>query len=471
MDDSAVHSGMRDMTVGTPAGHIFRFALPLLAGSFLQQLYNMVDSWVVGRYVGDAALAAVGVGFPVIFMFTSLFMGLSNGGTVVIAQSYGAGQMDRVRDAVDTIYTAFMAAAIPVTVLAVLLVDPILLLLRVDESARQEARTYLLVVCAGSVGAIGYNLNAGILGGLGNSRSTLLFLSIAAGMNIFLDLALVLWADMGVLGVAVGTIVSQASSWLFGIFYIRLRYPAIAIRPFCRRFDRALFRQIMGIGLPAGIQMSLVALGSMVVMSKINSFGEAFTAGYNVGYRLDQLAFLPVQSLSNAVTAFVGQNIGARRLDRARSGIRVTVAAAVAWSALMAAVLIPFGAPLVRLFSSTEAVVQAGSAYLQCIMPFYGLFAVMFSLNNAMRGAGESVFPMVDTVFSLILLRIPAVYWLADQFGPDVMYYGIGVGWVLGFLLTVVYYFSGRWKRRILPADRPSGPNGIFPPKNDPRTL
>ncbi|MDD3346113.1 MATE family efflux transporter [Oscillibacter sp.] len=446
--------GARNMTVGSPAGHIVAFALPLLAGSFLQQLYNMVDSWVVGRYVGDGALAAVGVGFPVIFMFTSLFMGLSNGGTVVIAQFFGAGRMDRVRDAVDTIYTTFLFSVIPVTVLAVAAVKPILLLLRVESGAYREAFVYLLVVCIGLTGTIGYNLNAGILSGLGNSRTTLLFLAISAVMNIVLDLVLVLVIPLGVLGVALGTIISQAFSWLFGIFYINRKYPAFSIRPFCRRFDRELFGQIMGIGLPAGIQMSLVALGAMVVMSKINSFGKEFAAGYNVGYRLDQLAFLPVQSLSTAVTAFVGQNIGAHRLDRARQGIHVTVLVSALWSLLMAAVLIPFGGALVGLFSPTPAVIHAGAVYLRCIMPFYALFAVMFCLNNAMRGAGESVFPMVNVLFSLILLRVPAVYWFADRFGPDYMYYGIGVGWVLGFTISLVYYLSGRWKRRGSLADQ-----------------
>lgn len=447
MSRNPSHGGMRNMTEGSPAGHIFYFALPLLAGSFLQQLYNMVDSWVVGRYVGDGALAAVGVGFPVIFMFTSLFMGLSNGGTVVIAQFYGAGKPDRVRDAVDTIYTAFLFSAVPVTLIAVAAVKPILFLMRVEAGAYHEAWVYLIVVCAGLAGTIGYNLNAGILGGLGNSRTTLLFLAIAAIMNTVLDLALVLAGGLGVLGVALGTIISQAFSWLFGLFYINRRYPEIAIRPFCRRFDRHLFRQIMGIGLPAGIQMSLVAVGAMAVMSKINSYGKEFTAGYNVGYKLDQLAFLPVQSLSNAVTSFVGQNIGANRLDRARRGIRVTVVSAVAWSAVML-VLIPLGPALVGFFSDTPTVIQAGAVYLKCIMPFYALFAVMFSLNNAMRGAGDSVFPMVDVVFSLILVRVPAVYWFANRYGPDFMYYGIGVGWTVGFTLSVLYYFSGRWKRR-----------------------
>jgi putative MATE family efflux protein len=443
---NASSGGMRNMTAGSPAGHIFAFALPLLAGSFLQQLYNMVDSWVVGNYVGDSALAAVGVGFPVVFMFTSLFIGLSNGGTVVIAQFYGAGNLDRVRDAIDTIYTSFVAAAIPITVIAVLLVRPLLILLQVEESAYADAWLYLTVVCAGLIGTIGYNLNAGILGGLGNSQTTLLFLAVSSVLNIFLDLVLVLACGLGVLGVALGTIISQAVSWLFGLFYINRRYPDIAIRPFCRRFDKKLFRQIMGIGLPAGVQMSLVAIGSMAVMGRVNAFGKEYTAAYNVGSRLDQLAFLPVQSLSNAVTAFVGQNIGANRLDRARQGIRVTVVSALLWSLVMQ-LLVPLGPTLVSFFSDTPTVVQAGAVYLKCIMPFYPLFAVMFSLNNAMRGAGDSVFPMVNVILSLILLRVPAVYWFANHYGPDYMYYGIGVGWVLGFALSVVYYLSGRWKR------------------------
>ena len=447
---------MRNMTVGSPAGHIFTFALPLLAGSFLQQLYNMVDSWVVGNYAGDAALAAVGVGYPVIFMFTSLFMGLSNGGTVVIAQFYGAGNMARVRDAVDTIYTAFMVSAIPITVLALALVKPVLLLMQVKEDAWAESWLYLAVVSAGLIGAIGYNLNAGILGGLGNSRTTLLFLAISSVMNIVLDLVLVIFCGLGVLGVALGTIISQAFSWLFGLAYINRHYPEIAIRPFCRRFDKALFRQIMGIGLPAGIQMSLVAIGAMVVMSKINSFGKEYTAAYNVGSKLDSLAFLPVQSLSNAVTAFVGQNMGARRQDRARQGIRVTVAAAVVWSAVML-VLIPLGPTLVGFFSDTPAVIHSGAVYLKSIMPFYFLFSVMFSLNNAMRGAGDSLFAMLDVIFSLILVRVPAVYWFADHYGPDYMYYGVGVGWCVGFTLSVVYYLSGRWKRKGSLADQAPG--------------
>jgi len=438
---------LRDMTTGSPAKHLFAFAIPLLVGSFLQQFYNMVDSWVVGRFVGDGALAAVGVGAPVIFMFSSLFMGLSTGGTVIIAQFYGAKKPDRVRDAVDTIYTAFIVGAVPLTVLAVALVDPILFLMRVEESAYHEAWVYLLIISIGLMGSIGYNLNSGILSGLGNSRSTLLFLAISTVMNIVLDLVMVIVFHWGVAGAAIATIISQFFSWLFGLGYINRHYPEIAIRPFCRRFDKQLFKKIMGIGLPAGLQMSMVALGALVVTSKVSSFGKEFTAGFNVAHRLDQMAFLPVQSLSNAITAYVGQNMGAGRLDRVRTGIRITVASAVGW-ALAMLVLIPLSPYLIGFFSKTPEVIYAGVCYLQGIMPFYALFAVMFSLNNAMRGAGDSAFPMVNALLSLILVRVPAVYLIADHFGPQYMFLGFGIGWMLGFTLSVTHYFRGRWKRK-----------------------
>jgi len=438
--------GLRNMTEGSPAGHIFSFALPLLAGSFLQQFYNMVDSWVVGNYVGDGALAAVGVGAPVIFLFSSLFMGLANGGTVVIAQFFGADRPDRVRDSIDTVYTAFACTAVPLSVIAVLLVKPLLLVLRVEEAAYAEAYTYLLVVSAGLIGTIGYNLNAGILRGLGNSRTTLLFLAVSTVLNIVLDLVFVLLCRWGVFGVAFATVLAQAASWLFGLVYINRRYPDFAIRPFCFRFDGKLFREIMRIGLPSGLHMSLVALGSMVVMSKINSYGHDFTAAYNVGSKLDSMAFLPIQSLASAVVAYVGQNMGAKRMDRVRQGVRITLVSSVIWAILML-VLIPLGPTLMGFFSDTPSVIEAGARYLTCLMPFYILFSVMFCLNNAMQGAGDSLFSMVNAILSLILVRVPMVYILANRFGPDYMYFGIGIGWVIGCTLSVIYYLSGRWKR------------------------
>ena len=437
-------SGIRNMTAGSPFRHILMFTLPLLAGNFLQQFYNMVDSWVVGNYVSDGALAAVGVGFPVIFLFTSLFSGIATGGTVVIAQSFGGGRPDRVRSAIDSLYTAFIRSILPITAAALLLVNPLMTVLRVDPAAWAETRTYLLVVCAGLVGSIGYNLNAGILGGMGNSSTTLLFLAVSTILNIFLDLALVLAVPLGVLGVALGTVIAQLCSWLFGIWYINRRYPQLAIHPFNGIFDRKLFCEIIRIGLPSGIQMSLVALGAMGVLSKVNSYGKAFTAGFNVGNKLDTLSFLPVQSLAAAVISFVGQNMGASREDRVRQGVRITVTMAVVWTVLSSALVVWLSVPLSRIFSPDPAVIAASARYLQCVMPPYVLFAILFVLNSAMRGAGDSLYPMVNVVASVILLRVPFLYLLANRFGPDAMYWSYGIGWAVACALSVYHYAAGK---------------------------
>ena len=439
----------RNMTVGSPAGHILAFSLPLLAGSFLQQFYNLVDSWVVGNYVSDAALAAVGMGYPVMTLFNSLFLGLSTGGTVIIAQYYGAGKGGNVRTAVDTIYTAFIRSVVPMTAIALLLIKPLLWALRVDESAYHEAWVYLAVVCAGLVGTIGYNLNAGILNGLGNSGTTLLFLAIAAVMNIVLDLVFVLVFGMGVFGVALATIIAQAFSWLFGIFYINRRYPEIAIHPFSGNFDAAIFRKIVDVGLPAGLQMSLVSIAVLFVTSKVNTFGtETYGAGFNVGNKLDSMAFLPIQSLCSGITAFVGQNMGAGEEKRAVRGTWVTVGISVVWTVISAVVLLRWGDVLAGVFTPEQGVVDATVVYLNCVMPPYVFLVTFYVLNSAMRGAGDSLFPMVNTVVNMLLVRVPALYFLANTFGPTYMYWGYGVGWVVGCTLSVVYYCSGRWKRK-----------------------
>ena len=439
-------SGIRNMTVGSPLRHILLFTLPLLAGNFLQQFYNMVDSWVVGNYVSDAALAAVGVGFPVIFLFTSLFSGIATGGTVVIAQALGAGKTEQVRCAIDSLYTAFIRSIVPITAAALLLVNPMMTVLRVDPTAWAETRIYLLVVCAGLIGNIGYNLNAGILGGVGNSSTTLLFLAVSTILNIILDLTLVLAFSLGVLGVALGTIIARAECWFFGIWYSIRRYPQLSIHPFNGRFDRKLFWQIIRIGLPSGIQMSLVALGSMFVLSKVNSYGKAFTAGFNVGNKLDTLAFLPTQSIAAAVISFVGQNLGAGREDRARQGVRITVTLAVVWTLLSSALVVWQCDPLSRIFSPEPAVIAASARYLQCVMPPYVLFSTLFVLNSAMRGAGDSLYPMLNVVASVILLRVPFMYLLADRFGPDYMYWSYGIGWAVACVLSIYHYVSGKWR-------------------------
>lgn len=441
------NKNVRDMTKGSAAKHIFLFSMPLLAGNILQQMYNMVDSWTVGNFSGDTALAAVGIAFPVVFLFVSLFIGLSIGSTVVIAQFYGAGDEEQVRAAVDTTYAAFLIVAIPISLAAFFLTDPILHILQVEAAAFPEAKLYLQMVSLGLVGSIGYNTNAGILQGLGNSKTPLLFLFIAMLINIVLDLLFVAVFRWGVAGVAAATIIAEWFSWIFGIFYINRKYSMFRLRLRGLHMDRGLLRRIVRIGLPAGIQNGLIAVAIMALMAKVNTFGTDFTAGYNVGNKIDCFAFLPVQSFANAVTTYVGQNVGAGKMDRVRTGTRVTLLMSIAWCAVAAALLVPLAQPVMLLFSKTPAVVDAGVLYLWWVMPFYPLFAIQFVLNNAMRGAGDAVFPMVSSLISVVVIRVVLCYVLADTCGSQYMFACYALAWLAGVLLSGGYFLTGRWKR------------------------
>lgn len=445
-------SNMRNMTEGSVPRHLLLFALPMFAGSVLQQLYNMVDSWVVGNYVGDGALAAVGACYPVSFLIISLFMGVSTGGTVVISQNFGAGRLQEVRDAIDSLYTALLCAAVPVTVLFLLLTRTILALLHVEASYYDEARIYLLIVSAGMIGTVGYNANAGILQGLGDSKTPLLFLSVAAVLNTVLDLLSVLVLHMGVAGVALSTVIAQLVSWLFGIFHINRKYPDFAVHPLRFRCKKEILLAVLRIGLPTGLQQATVAFGMIFCVAKINSFGEAYTASYNVGNKIDNFAWLAIQSLSVAVTSFVGQNVGAGKYERVQKGIRTVIVLGLLCCALFMAIILPLRHEIVGFFSKNSDTIKAGGEYLWFIMWGYPMLAVMFCLNSAMRGAGESFFPMVCTIFSMIVTRLPLLYYIADRYGPQNMYLSYDIGWAIGFAAVLIYYFSGRWKRRRRPA-------------------
>ena len=286
MKEKTKRSGGRmDMTEGSPLRLIVAFSWPLILGNLLQQVYNMVDSVVVGNYVGKNALAAVGSGSPVIFMLASLFMGLGTGSTVMISQYFGAGDEERMKKTVDTVYTSMMVGAVPLSLIGIFCSRPLLHLLNVPEEIFFDSWLYMVIIFAGMIGTIGYNINAGILQGLGDSRTPLVFLAVACGLNIVLDLLFVAVFHWGVAGVAVATIIAQAFSWLFGIYYINAKHPTLHISPFCLRFDKELFRQNMRLGVPIGLQQALFSVGSMVQQSLVNSYGSDFIAGFNVAIK------------------------------------------------------------------------------------------------------------------------------------------------------------------------------------------
>lgn len=435
------------MTEGSPLKIILTFAFPMLIGNVFQQLYNMVDSMVVGNYVGKLALAAVGTGFPIIFMMAAMFIGLGLGATILISQFIGAGDMDNVKKTAQTIYTAMILGSIPISIIGMFLSEPILVLINTPADALPMAKQYMMIIFAGMIGGFGFNVNAGILQGFGDSKSSLLFLAIATVINIVLDLLFVIVFQLGVAGVAIATIVAQMFSWIFGIIYMRKKYEILRFPVLKFQFDKQIFKKILKLGLPTGVQQTLFSIGIMSLQSLVNGYGSDFIAGYNAANKIDTFAFMPIQSFSNAVTTFTGQNIGAKRMDRVHQGTVTAISLSVL-VCLACLVIIPFGPVLLGLFNSDPAVIEAGMIYLNNVMPTIALLAIVFTINAVIRGAGESIVPMLGAIISLWLGRIPAAYFIADKFGKEYMFLSYAVGWIFWLLISGPYYLSGKWKSK-----------------------
>ena len=416
MEAKTVKSNMTDMTQGSPARLILFFALPLLVGNMFQQLYNMVDSIVVGRFVGSTALAAVGTAFPVVFLLSSMFMGLGIGAMVMVSQFYGAGDAERLKATIDTIYTALIVGIVPLSIVGILVSRPIIALLAVPADTADQCWIYMVIVLGGLIGSLGYNANSGILQGLGDSKTPLLFLVIACIINIVLDLLFVVVFHWGVAGVAIATIIAQAFSWIFGIFYINKKYPQIHIHPFCFKFDKALFGQIVKLGVPAGVQQALFSFGVMAMQRLINSYGSAFMAGFNGANKLDTFAFMPNQSFATAATTFVGQNIGANRPERVQKGTVATLWMSCGFSVLVAALLlqpmlkkgekIPFWR-LALIELPSEVIMVAGYFGYKALILGKGLAAAASIPNNLVQAAVGIV---LSVVLYTALAKVPEIH-------------------------------------------------------------
>lgn len=436
------------MTEGSPIKLIFTFAVPMLIGNLFQQLYNMVDSIVVGNYVGKTALAAVGTGFPIIFFIVSIFIGISVGSTILISQYYGANDIENVTRTSRTIYTAMIIGSIPLTLIGIIFCGPILKLMNVPADTFPMARQYMVIVFAGLIGSLGFNINAGILQGLGDSKSSLLFLAIACIINVILDLLLVLIIPWGVEGVALATIIAQFLSWGFGIIYMRRKHEFLRFTILKFKFDKDIFIKILKLGIPSSIQQALFSVGIMSLQSLVNSYGSDFMAGFNAANKIDTFAFMPIQSFANAATTFVGQNVGAKRFDRVHKGTVSTIILSIIFSIVLGAIILPLGPSMLKLFNPEPNVVESGMVYLKTVVPFFILLSLVFTLSGVMRGAGESIIPMIGSIISLWVGRVPAAYLLAKYAGRDYIFYSYAIGWFLWFLVAVPYYISGRWKSK-----------------------
>ncbi|NLJ84934.1 MAG: MATE family efflux transporter [Firmicutes bacterium] len=445
-----------DFTEGSIPKHLVMFSIPMLLGNLLQALYNTVDSIWVGRFLGPHALAAVSVGFPVIFALIALVNGVTMATTILVSQYFGARQQERLVKTVTNSLILLVALGLIISVIGVVFRRPLLELINTPPEIIDMASEYLAIYMAGLVGMFLYNVASAILRGLGDSRTPLRFLAYATFLNIVLDPLLIFGLGpippMGVAGVALATVIAQGMSAVISLRYLYLKSGLLHYEPGMFRLDWELTSLTFRVGLPAGIQQVLVSLSSVVVNSIVNSFGATVIAGFGAASRLDQFAFMPSMTMGMAVSALVGQNLGAGKSERVSETVRWSAILSSSITAIVSAIAILRPDILMVLFTKDEAVLAQGALYLRYVSLSYIPMALMFTIGGVMRGAGDTVATMLLTLVSLWLFRVPLAKYLSSipELGVGGVWLGIAMGSVAGFLLNFGYYKTGRWKRRVL---------------------
>jgi len=441
---------MKDLTQGGETRTIIAFALPMLIGNVFQQFYNMVDSVVVGNFVGTTALAAVGTAFPVIFLMISLVMGLTMGTMVLVSQYFGAKDEARVRATVDTGYITLFWMGLVMSIVGVLTTDALLTLLKVPADVFPEASAYLRIIFSGLLAMFGYNAISAVLRGLGDSKTPLYLLMAASLLNIVLDLLFVVAFGWGVPGVAWATVVSQGASFLGGLIWVNKKNRLVSLDVRHLVFDRQIFKHSLRIGLPSGIQQTMVSLGMMALTRIVNGHGTATIAAFSAASRLDSFASMPAMNLSQAISTFTGQNMGAGKTERVKRGHLSAVIIGGAISIAVGAAVIIFGKPLMGMFTRDAEVMAIGARYLTIVGATYLLFSTMFINNGVMRGAGDAFIPMINTILALWVVRIPCAILFSVYLGmgADGIWWSVPAGWLMGATFSTWYYLGGRWKRK-----------------------
>lgn len=433
-----------DMTQGSIAGHILKFAFPLLLGNIFQQLYNMVDTWVVGNYASNEAFSAVGSVGPIVNLLIGFFMGLSSGAGVVISQFYGAGRQDKVSQTVHTAIAMTLGLGAVFTVAGPLLAPWMLKLTNMPPEVEEQAIIYLDIYFLGVLGLMVYNIGAGILRAVGDSRRPFYFLVVCALLNTALDLLFVfLFPGMGVAAVALATVISQLVSAVLVVITLMKTDSCIQFRLKDLRIHRDMLKKIFRVGIPAAIQMAITSFSNIFVQSYINFFGTDYMSGWTAYAKVDQLLFLPMQSIALASTTFVGQNLGRGQADRARRGVSIALAIAATATVVMMIPVMLFREPIVGFFNDKPQVVEYGGMFLLWLTPFYVLCCFNQIYSGALRGAGNSRAPMVIMLSTFVAFRQVYLFVmkrLCNQIIPIAMSYP--AGWLLCSAITVIYYYK-----------------------------
>ncbi|MEI7726592.1 MAG: MATE family efflux transporter [Bacteroidota bacterium] len=446
----ATFARMKDLSYGNEGRLILKFAIPMLLGNVFQQMYNIVDSVVVGKYIGKGALAAVGTSGPIIFLLVSFIIGVTMGFTIVVSQFFGAKQLDNVKKAINTLYIFMFFTSLVVSVGGIMLSGFIFRIIDLDPAIVPDATMFLHIFLSGLIFLFGYNGTSAILRGLGDSKTPLYFLIGSVGLNIILDLIFVPVLHWGVAGVAIATVISEAVAFIAQIIYLNRYHKVVKFSFKNLTFDHDIFIKSIKIGLPTGFQQTFVAAGMVALYWVVNQFGVDANAAYSAAGRIDSFAAMPAMSFAVALSTFVGQNMGANRPDRVKAGLHATLLMTSVISLVISLITVFFGKFMMRMFTDDAVVIEMGGDYLRIIGSFYILFSLMFVINGLLRGAGDTLIPMFISLFSLWIIRIPVAWLLATNpaIGVHGIWWSIPIGWFSGVILYYVYYRMGYWKKK-----------------------
>lgn len=443
------HGKAADMTKGNILQQYINFALPLSVGLLFQQLYSAVDSVVVGNFVGETALGAVGSTGNIINMLIGICNGLSVGAGAVISQAYGAKDEARIEKAVHTTMLLTFLLGIVATIVGVSIVKPSLQMMRTPDAMLEEATEYLTIYFSGIAGLLVYNMGSAILRAVGDSQRPLYFLVFSAVVNTVLDLLFVICFHMGVAGVAYATIIAQAASAVLVLYVLTKEKGAYGLRWNKLRIDGRTLREILIIGLPASVQQGVTSFSNVFVQAYINDLGALSASGWAAYNRIDMFLMVPVMAIAQASTTFVAQNWGARQLERARKGVRTGILLSLGCMGVCAAAVMALARPLLSIISPSEDVISYGARFVYIITPFYLVITFNQMYAGALRGIGESVIPTVIMLFSFVVFRQIYLY-CATRFIVDEQWRFVTValaypvGWMLCSTLEAIAYHRSR---------------------------
>ena len=439
---------IQDLTKGTPLKLILLFSIPILIGNVFQQLYHLADLFIVGRLLGENALAAVGASAPIFFMFLIIAFSFTGGLTAITAQRFGAKDYDSVRSSVTHSIRASLVLGAFLTLILFVILNPLLKVLNVPASIYKDSYNFILILGSAMIIIIFSNLLFGFIRALGDSRTPLYFLVFTTIINIIFNLIFIKIFNLGVIGSALGTVFAIIISVLCCLIYIKKYIPILHISKQDWKYNKSFMKEHLNIAIPMSIQFSILSLSIMIIQAVCNSFGEKIIVGFSIALRIEQLATQPLMAIGLAMATFVAQNYGAGKFSRIREGIKKSVLASFAISLIMSICVFIFGKKLIGSFLNTpdSTAIEVGSSYLSISIMFYFFLGLIFIFKNTLQSMGKPIYPVISGFVELAIRSYAAII-LASHLGYKGIYYASPLAWVGGSLVVLFGYYKSMYKK------------------------